>query len=327
MFVWFDPIGPSPAHAGKHQRRAGGPKHELQPICDRRLPPIAGDEQPDRRPHQQKAQRNGERAVQREADEPSTYTPAYAAFAAFLCHNRKIIARVLTIPIRESIVATPRAQIIRLDLQAEPFAYHAGQAAFLHPDRVAKRRPYSIASAPEQTLTTGLLEFLVQTDVDGLQGVPADVIQPGALVRLEGPIGSFQFPDHPPERHFLFIAGGTGIAPLHSMLWHALLAERGGRITLIYSVRSPEELAYLHEFEELAAAGRIDFHHTVTRAASEGWPGRQGRIDTAYLRPLIAPGDTLCFLCGPPALVGEIPALLQDLGVQPRQIVMEQWSS
>jgi NAD(P)H-flavin reductase len=232
---------------------------------------------------------------------------------------------VLTIPIRESLAVTPRAHVIRLDLQGEQFPYHAGQAAYLRPEGAGKRRPYSIASAPEQTSATGLLEFLVQTDDDGSSGVSKDVIQPGSMVTLEGPIGSFRFPEHPYERHFLFIAGGTGIAPLHSMLWHALLAERGGHITLIYSVRSPEDLAYLDEFDGLASTGRIDFHHTVTRAASEGWAGRQGRIDATYLRPLIAPGDTLCFLCGPPALVGEIPKVLHDLGVQDNQIMMEQW--
>lgn len=233
---------------------------------------------------------------------------------------------MLTLPIRETIAATPRAHIIRLDLRGQPFSYRAGQAAYLLPEGAEKRRAYSIASAPEQTSMTGLLEFLVQTDADAASGVSKDVIQPGALVTVEGPLGSFQFPEHPRERHFLFIAGGTGIAPLHSMLWHALLAERDGHITLIYSVRSPEELAYLNEFEELASAHRIDFHHTVTRAASEGWAGRQGRIDTAYLKPLVTPGDTLCFLCGPPALVGEIPQLLQELGVQAGQILMEQWT-
>jgi ferredoxin-NADP reductase len=233
---------------------------------------------------------------------------------------------MLTLSIRESVVATPRAQIVRLDLAGAPFLYHAGQAAYLLPAGADKRRPYSIASAPEQTSLTGLLEFLVQTDEDGATGVSKDLIQAGRTVTVEGPIGSFQFPPHPRERHFLFIAGGTGIAPLRSMLWHALLAERDGQIVLIYSVRSPEELAYLNEFEGLAAARRIDFHHTVTRTASEGWAGRQGRIDGAYLRPLIAPGETLCFLCGPPALVGELPELLEDLGVKKNQILLEQWA-
>jgi NAD(P)H-flavin reductase len=232
---------------------------------------------------------------------------------------------MLTLPIRESIAATPRARIIRLDLEGQPFSYRAGQAAYLHPAGTPKRRPYSIASAPEQTSQDDALEFLVQTDANGASGVPASAIQPGTLVTLEGPLGSFQFPEHPRERHFLFIAGGTGIAPLRAMMWHALLAERDGHIGLIYSVRSPDEFAYLGEFDTLAAEGRIAFHHTVTRNASDGWTGRQGRIDRHYLRPMIEPGDTLCFLCGPPALVGEIPAVLQELGVGRDQILAEQW--
>jgi len=232
---------------------------------------------------------------------------------------------MLTLPIRESIEATPRANILRLDLKGRAFHYHAGQAAYLQPQGARRRRPYSIASAPEQTSKNGLLEFLVQTDATGATGVARDAIQPNALVDLEGPLGLFQFPDHPEEHRFLFIAGGTGIAPLRAMMWHVLLAEHDGHVALIYSVRSPDEFAYLEEFEKLAAESRIALHHTVTRGASEGWPGRHGRIDATYLKPLIEPGNTLCFVCGPPSLVGEMPRLLSDCGVGDDQIHTEQW--
>jgi hypothetical protein len=94
---------------------------------------------------------------------------------------------MLTLPIRDSIAATPRAYIIRLDLNGQAFSYRAGQAAYLHPKGAEKRRPYSIASAPEQTSTTGLLEFLMTDDRDAASGVSKDVIKPGALVTLEGP--------------------------------------------------------------------------------------------------------------------------------------------
>jgi ferredoxin-NADP reductase len=110
------------------------------------------------------------------------------------------------------------------------------------------------------------------------------------------------------------------------MLWHTLLAERDGHVGLIYSVRSPEEFAYREEFATLERQGRIDFRHTVTRAASEGWTGRQGRIDATFLQGLISPGETLCFVCGPPALIGEIPPQLKQLGVRDDQIRMEQWA-
>ena len=109
------------------------------------------------------------------------------------------------------------------------------------------------------------------------------------------------------------------------MLWHTLLAERDGHASLIYSVRAPEEFAYMDEFQRLADERRIDFRHTVTRAAAEGWVGRQGRIDVACLDGLIEPGATLCFVCGPPALIGEIRPQLMDLGVAADQIRIENW--
>jgi NAD(P)H-flavin reductase len=232
-----------------------------------------------------------------------------------------------TFPIRESIPATPRARVIKLDLQGQRFQYLPGQAAYLQPRGADKRRPYSIASAPEETEQHGLLEFLVQTEGNGSAGLAADLLKPSTPVAVEGPLGSFTFPDHPRERRFVFIAGGTGIAPLRSMLWHTLLAERDGHTSLIYSVRSPEEFAYMHEFERLQKEGRIDFRHTVTRSAAEGWPGRQGRIDVRCFDGLIHPGQTLCFVCGPPSLIGEIRPQLMELGVREDQIRIENWAS
>jgi ferredoxin-NADP reductase len=233
---------------------------------------------------------------------------------------------MLTLPIREAVAATPRAHIIRLDLQGHSFPYLAGQAAFLQPDGAEKRRPYSMASAPEETARHGLIEFLVHTGLDGSSGLAPDLVRPGMSVALDGPLGSFTFPAHPTERRFVFIAGGTGIAPLRSMLWHALLAEREGRVALIYSVRSPEEFAYMDEFQRLEDEGRIEFRHTVTRAASEGWRGRQGRIDVRCLDGLIEPGATLCFVCGPPSLVGDLRPQLRELGVEDNQIRIEEWA-
>ena len=113
---------------------------------------------------------------------------------------------MLTLPIRQAIAATPRAHIIRLDLQGQSFPYVAGQAAYLQPRGAEKRRPYSIASAPEETAQHGLIEFLVQTGNDGSAGLTPDLIQPGTPVALEGPLGSFTFPAHPHERRFVFIA-------------------------------------------------------------------------------------------------------------------------
>src|SRR5439155_1416552 len=128
----------------------------------------------------------------------------------------------LTLPIREVLRATPRARILRLDLDGHVFDYAPGQAVLVASAGQPKRYPYSIAAAPEDARKDGCIELLVGVDE---QGTPAArlTLEVGAPVDVEGPLGSFTFPPDPEERRFAFIAGGTGIAPLRAMLRHALV--------------------------------------------------------------------------------------------------------
>lgn len=230
----------------------------------------------------------------------------------------------LTRPIRDIRVATPRARIIRLDLQGTPFPFEPGQAIWLGAHGQHLRKPYSIASAPEDVAREGCLELLVGVDGHG-ESSPHLPLTPGALVDLDGPLGRFTFPDAPEERRFLFIAGGTGISPLRSMLRHAINVPHDA-IGLMYSARLPEEFAYATELRTMAETGLIELRMTVTRDVGPGnWTGRRGRITRDELRPLVHDRRTLCFVCGPPALVNEMPRLLQDLGVARERIRIEEW--
>jgi ferredoxin-NADP reductase len=231
---------------------------------------------------------------------------------------------VLTLSIREVLPATPRARIVRLDLHGAEFSYLPGQAVLVAPHGQTPRRPYSIAAAPEDAEHDGLLELLIGVDAAGAAG--SLTLERGTLVDLEGPMGRFTFPSHPQEREFLFIAGGTGIAPLRAMLRHALRMPHEA-IGLLYSARGPGEFAYESELRELARNGRIELRQTVTRETDrEGWSGMRGRIGTGDLAPLVHDTETLCFVCGPPALVDDIPKLLTTLGVPRERIKIEEWN-
>jgi ferredoxin-NADP reductase len=221
-------------------------------------------------------------------------------------------------------VATPRARIIHIGLDGTRFPFLPGQAVWLGAHGQELRKPYSIASSPEDVVRSGRLELLVGVDASGEPG-PHLPLEVGALVDIDGPVGRFTFPDTPPWPRFLFIAGGTGISPLRSMLRHSLTVPHEA-IGLMYSARLPEEFAYADEFRAMAAEGTIELRMTVTRDVEPGnWTGTRGRITRAELEPLVHDGRTLCFVCGPPALVDEIPRLLQDLGVPREQVVVEEW--
>ena len=231
---------------------------------------------------------------------------------------------LVTLPIRELLPATPRARIVRLDLGGTRFEYSPGQAVLAARHDYPERKPYSIASAPEDAAREDMLELLVGVETDGQPG-PHLTLDPGAPVDVEGPFGTFTFPDNPAEQRFGFIAGGTGIAPLRAMLRHALTLAHDD-IGVLYSARAPDEFAYEAELRGLAASGLIRLRQTVTRASEVAWSGARGRLDRQALRELILDPATLCFVCGPPALVADVPALLIEIGVPRARIRLEEWS-
>jgi NAD(P)H-flavin reductase len=235
------------------------------------------------------------------------------------------VSDLLSLPVRDLVSATPRTRIVRLALGGRRYAYRAGQAAQLALHGRAPRKPYSIAAAPEQSVRDDSLEFLVQITGDDEISHLAD-LGPDSRVDVEGPVGGFVFPDDPAAHSFLFVAGGTGVAPVRAMMWHALMTLPGSRVGLFYSARSREEFAYDAELRGLAREGRIQLVETVTRRADDAWKGQRGRLTREHLGPLLTDPATLCFLCGPPALTARAAAMLGDLGIPPAQIRMETWA-
>jgi NAD(P)H-flavin reductase len=232
---------------------------------------------------------------------------------------------VLTVPIREIVPATPRARIVRFDLADQTFDFAPGQAVRVGVPGSERRRPYSIASAPEDAQQFRALELLVGVDAEGRAGEHLP-LEPGVPIELDGPLGTFTFPERPAAGRVVFVAGGTGIAPLRAMLRHVVSGEPGvQQIGLLYSARTPDEFAFEAEFRNLAARGVIELRQTVTRGGEIDWAGARGRIDRAALAELVHGADTLCFVCGPIAMVDDIPKQLAELGVPPANIRIEEW--
>ena len=64
---------------------------------------------------------------------------------------------------------------------------------------------------------------------------------------------------------------------------------------------------------------------TATRGGDERWKGGRGRIATAQLALLVDDPATLCFVCGPAAMVDDVPAMLRELGIDRSRIRLEEW--
>lgn len=231
----------------------------------------------------------------------------------------------LTLTVREIADATPTARRLVLDLCGVAFAYQAGQGATLGLHGQRERRPYSIASAPSDSSADGGIEFLLRANPGGGLGRHLEGVRDGSRIDFEGPFGAFVLPEALPEGPMLFVAGGTGVAPLRSLAREARARGHQGPRHVIYSVRDVADIAYRDELSRWADDHHGDAIVTVTRQASEDWMGRRGRVDLALLRRYVA--DTpLCFLCGPAEMVDDLSHHLSQLGVSADRVRTEQWA-
>jgi ferredoxin-NADP reductase len=231
----------------------------------------------------------------------------------------------LTLVVAAVTPATPSTRIVRLDLGGRAFSYEAGQAAMIGVAGRVERVPYSIASAPAESREHGAIDFLIKVEPSGRWGHQFDGIAPGMRLGVRGPSGSFVLPQAPDERRFLFIAGGTGIAPIRAMIRQGLITGQPGHRKLLYSAKTTDDFAYLPELSEMAKHDGLVLRLHVTREAPIEWRGERGRIGAAQLAPLIDDAATLCFVCGPQAMVADVPVMLAELGIDRRRIRVEEW--
>lgn len=229
-----------------------------------------------------------------------------------------------TLLVRDVRRATPRTRLLRLDTSGSGFAYAAGQAVMAGLHGSPLRKPYSIASAPVETKRQGFIELLVQVDDSGGPDPRLELATADTPIDIEGPFGTFTLPPLAADARILLVGGGTGIAPLRSMLVEALDTGLAPVAHVLYSARTADEFAYRDELEALARDGRISLTLTVTREGA-GWGGRRGRIDRELLAALVGP-DTWCLVCGPPPLVADVLAALDALQVPADHIGVERYS-
>jgi ferredoxin-NADP reductase len=97
-------------------------------------------------------------------------------------------------------------------------------------------------------------------------------------------------------------------------------------VSLLYSARNGEEFAFIDELRTHEQTGRLELLQTVTRDKSGAWSGDRGRIGRSHFARVVHdPDNTLCFVCGPRAMVNESVVTLAALGVPLEAIRTEAW--
>lgn len=219
-------------------------------------------------------------------------------------------------------------RVFRLKLsQGEDFSFVPGQFVMLslpglvdsNGRKIAKA--YSIASSPSES---GILELCVANYPAGAMSPKLFKKDVGDEVIVTGPYGMFQL-KKPVQKGTAFIAGGTGLAPLMSMLRSLYAEGYPEELWLFYSVSEPRLFMFK---DELLSYGKNNNLKLVVSTSNPGssWSFEKGRVTETF--PKFAEGiskEAQFYICGPPEMVKDTTAMLEQLGFRKEKIHKEQW--
>lgn len=148
-------------------------------------------------------------------------------------------------------------------------------------------------------------------------------LKSGDGVEVLSPLGYFGFPTKL-SKNLIFIATGTGIVPILSLLEN-LPSDFAGSAKLIFGVRNQKDLFYRDRIVSLVSHNpRIGATVTLSQP-TDGWTGTVGRV-TSVLEPQEFAKDSQCFICGNGSMIKEATTLLRSKGIKKRNIFYEDFN-
>jgi ferredoxin-NADP reductase len=180
------------------------------------------------------------------------------------------------------------------------------------PDGYVAQRSYSVVSGPTDPLVELYVERLVEGEVSPYL---TDVVAPGDRLTVRGPIGGW-FVWHGTEP-MLGVGGGSGVAPLVSMLRHAVSLGKENLVRFAISGRTMQRLPYA---AELLGAGAV----VALSREPAPWGRPPGRLTAAELMPLIERRDRY-YVCGSQVFAEGMSTLLVELGAPVDRVRVERF--
>jgi CDP-4-dehydro-6-deoxyglucose reductase len=174
-------------------------------------------------------------------------------------------------------------------------------------------RAYSIVSQPSRLNVVTLLFNLVP---GGSGSSFLFDLKVGEKTHFKGPAGNFYLREDP-GRERLFIASGTGIAPIRSMLLANAERPDPRPATLFWGLRGQWDLYYQEELAELTRRTPTLTAITTLSRPKPGWSGESGRVLRLIEERIASVKDLAVYLCGNSAMIADATSLLQKKGLCP----------
>jgi len=226
------------------------------------------------------------------------------------------VSRVLLCRVDRLTDLTYDIRELRLAIEAGgPFDFRAGQYAQVE-FASGLARHYSMASTPAEEQ----LAFQVRRGADGITGAyVAQELKLGDKLKVSGPLGS----SYLREEHagpVLLVAGGSGLAPLYSILCVLLARGSGESVSLYFGVRSERDVYHERLLADLAAKHDKFSYRIVLSEPGGETSRRRGLVHQAVAEDLADAAGHTAYLAGPLAMVEAAGQLLLDRGAARREI-------
>lgn len=199
-----------------------------------------------------------------------------------------------------------------------------GQYTSLKVNEEGMRRSYSVASLPGGKS----IDVLVDISPMGIGSKYILGLKVGDEVEVLGFLGRFTVDQSLlfEAKHILFLATGTGIAPLKPMIEDLLYKKHyPGEVRLIWGMRHEEDLYWLKEMDNI----NRDFDNfkfdVVLSQPTGDWPGFKGHLGVLVEQLLVDWSKTLAYLCGSPEMIADIEKKLKEKGVPEERVFYEKY--
>lgn len=206
----------------------------------------------------------------------------------------------------------------------QPVHYTAGQYTELHlrhkhPDQRGTKRWFTLSSPPDRDFLTITTKYAGDDKSSSFKKALFK-LEPGAIVDMADPMGDFVLPKLI-QTPLIFVAGGIGLTPFHSIVEWLNDTNESRPIKFIYGVRNEDEIVFQDTFARANIQPSI-----IVSEPSDSWGGERGNLSAELILGLEKPSeDTLIYVSGPELMVQALAKDLHKAGVPKNQIVTDEF--
>lgn len=226
--------------------------------------------------------------------------------------------------VAEHVILANKFQYVHLELIAPPrLEFAAGQYVMMKVPGLMGVRQYSIASVPSMSHA---IEILVDVSPGGLGSTYLKNLKPGDTVEFMAPAGRFVVEQNPNEKELVFVATGSGISSVKSMLEDLLIDKQDRRpMWLHWGLRYADDVFWFDDLARLAEEHENLTFDLVLSKPPEEWELCRGRVTECVVKHHNDFGTMGAYLCGNKQMIEDVHKLLVAKGVPLEQIHHEQY--